>query len=91
MVYVKIAKDIAGLKSTTAGCDAIRSADTPPTRSMLVQRTERHFMRLQIQKNSKTDIIPDELDGMVDEDDIPTLDSWTKHRAEYLLDTEKLG
>jgi hypothetical protein len=35
MVNVKIAKDIAGLKATTAGCDAIRSADIPPTRVML--------------------------------------------------------
>jgi hypothetical protein len=30
-VNVKIAKDIAGLKSTTAVCDGIRSIDTPPT------------------------------------------------------------
>jgi hypothetical protein len=45
-VNVKIAKDIAGLKLTTAGCDTIRSADTPPIRAMLDRRTERHFMRL---------------------------------------------
>jgi hypothetical protein len=81
---VKIAKDIAGLKSTTAGCDAIRSADTPPTRAMLDRRTERHFMRLLTQKNSNSDLIPDELDGMVDEEDIPTLDSWTERTAEDL-------
>jgi hypothetical protein len=37
-VNVKIAKDIAGLKSTTAGCDAIKSADTPPTQAMLDRR-----------------------------------------------------
>jgi ribonuclease HI len=83
-VNVKIAKDIAGLKSTTAGCDAIRSADTPPTRAMLDRRTERHFMRLLTQKNSNSDLIPDELDGMVDEEDIPTLDSWTERTAEDL-------
>jgi hypothetical protein len=33
-VNVKIAKGIARLKSTTAGCDAIRSADTAPTRAI---------------------------------------------------------
>jgi hypothetical protein len=83
-VNVKIAKDIAGLKSTTAGCDAIRSADTPPTRAMLDRRTASHFIRLLTQKNSNSDLIPDELDGMVDEEDIPTLDSWTERTAEDL-------
>jgi hypothetical protein len=83
-VSVKIAKDIAGLKSTTAGCDAMRSADTPPTRAMLDRRAERHFMRLLPRKNSKSDPIPDKPDGMVDEDDIPTLDSWTERTAEDL-------
>jgi hypothetical protein len=83
-VNVEIAKDIAGLKSTTAGCDAIRSADTPLIRAMLDRRMERHFIRLLTQKNSNSDLIPDELDGMVDEEDIPTLDSWTEHTAEDL-------
>jgi cob(I)alamin adenosyltransferase len=45
-VNVKIAKDIAGLKATIAGCDAIRSADIPQTRVMLDRRAERHFLRL---------------------------------------------
>jgi hypothetical protein len=30
MVNVRIAKDIAGLKATTVGCNAIRSTDIPP-------------------------------------------------------------
>jgi hypothetical protein len=34
-VNVKIPKDIAGLKSTTVDCDAIRCADTLPTQVML--------------------------------------------------------
>jgi hypothetical protein len=41
-------------------------------------------MRLLTQKNSNSDLIPDELDGMVDEDDIPTLESWTERTAEDL-------
>jgi hypothetical protein len=49
---------------------------------MLDRRTERHFMRLLTQKNANSDLIPDELDGMVDEEDIPTLDSWTERTAE---------
>jgi hypothetical protein len=84
-INVKIAKDIAGLNSTTTGYDAIRSADTPITRAKLDRRTERHFMRILTQKNSNSDLIPDELDGMVDKEDIPTLDSWTEHKAEDLL------
>jgi hypothetical protein len=56
----------------------------PPARAMLDRRTERHFMRLLTQNNSNSDLIPDELDGMVDEEDIPTLDSWTEHTAEDL-------
>jgi hypothetical protein len=43
---VKIGKDTAGLEVTTAGCDAIRSADIPPTRAMLDRRTERQFLRI---------------------------------------------
>jgi hypothetical protein len=41
-------------------------------------------MRLLTQKNSNSDLIPDELDGMVDEENIPTLDSWTERTAEDL-------
>jgi hypothetical protein len=83
-VNVKIAQDIAGLKLTTTRCDAIRRADNPPTRGMLDRRTERHFMRLLTKKNSNSDLIPDKLDGMVDEEDIPTLDRWTERTAEDL-------
>jgi hypothetical protein len=45
-VAIRTAKDVAGLKATTAGSDAIRSADIPPTRAMLDRWTERHFMRM---------------------------------------------
>jgi ribonuclease HI len=41
-------------------------------------------MRLLTPKNSNSDLIPDEPDGMVDEEDIPTLDSWTERTAEDL-------
>jgi hypothetical protein len=41
-------------------------------------------MRLLTQKNSNSDLIPDEPDGMVDEEDIPTLHSWTERTAEDL-------
>jgi ribonuclease HI len=51
---------------------------------MLDQRAERHFMRLLTQKNSNRDLILDEPDGMVHEDDISTLDSWTERTAEDL-------
>jgi hypothetical protein len=34
-VDTRIAKNVAGLRATTAGCDEIRSADIPPTRPML--------------------------------------------------------
>jgi hypothetical protein len=44
---------------------------------MLDRRAERHFMRLVTQNNTNSDLIPDEPDGMVDEEDIPILDSWT--------------
>jgi hypothetical protein len=43
-VNVRIAKDIAGLRATTAGCDAIRSADIPAIRAMPDRRIERHFL-----------------------------------------------
>jgi hypothetical protein len=83
-VNTRIAKDVAGLRATTAGCDAIRSANIPPTRPMLDRRTERHFMRLVTQNNTNSDLIPDEPDGMVDEEDIPILDTWTDRVAEDL-------
>jgi ribonuclease HI len=83
-VAVRIAKDVAGLKATTAGCDAIRSADIPPTRAMLDRRTERHFMRMLTQNNQNSDLVPDEADGMVDGEDIPSLDSWTERAADDL-------
>jgi hypothetical protein len=41
-------------------------------------------MRLLTQKNTNSDLIPQEPDGMVDEEDIPILDSWTKRVAEDL-------
>jgi hypothetical protein len=47
-VTVRIAKDIAGLQGTTEGCDAIRSADIPPTCPMLDRHAESHFLRLLI-------------------------------------------
>jgi hypothetical protein len=84
MVNVKIAKDIAGLKATTAGCDAIRSADIPPTRAMLDRQTERHFLRLISQKHTNSDLIPDDPEDIFDEEDLPTLDRWTE-RAVYDL------
>jgi hypothetical protein len=51
---------------------------------MLDQRAERHFMRLLTQKNSNSDLIPDEPDGLVYDEDIPILDSWTERTAEDL-------
>jgi hypothetical protein len=83
-VAVRIAKDVAGLKATTAGCDAIRSADIPPTRAMLDRRTERHFMRMLTQNNPNSDLVPDEADGMVDEEDIPSLESWIERTGDDL-------
>jgi hypothetical protein len=83
-VAVRIAKDIAGLRATTAGCDEIRSADIPATRAMLDRRTGRHFMRMLTQNNPNSDLIPDEADGMVDEVGIPSLDSWTERAADDL-------
>jgi hypothetical protein len=80
----KIAKDIAGLKATTAGCDAIRSADISPTQAMLDRRTERHFLRLISQKNTNSDLIPDDPEDILDEEDLPVLDRWTE-RAAYDL------
>jgi hypothetical protein len=53
----------------------IRSADITPTWAMLDRRTEYHFMRMLTQHNPNGDLIPVEPDGMVDEEDIPSLDS----------------
>jgi hypothetical protein len=41
-------------------------------------------MRLVTQKYSYSDLIHDELDRMVDEEDIPTLESWTQCIADDL-------
>jgi hypothetical protein len=41
-------------------------------------------MRLVTQNNSTSDLIPEEPDGMVDEEDIPILDSWTNRDGEDL-------
>jgi hypothetical protein len=41
-------------------------------------------MRLLTQKNSNSDLIPDEPDWLGDEEDIPILDSWTERTAEDL-------
>jgi hypothetical protein len=83
-VAIRIAKYVAGLKATTAGCHAIRSSDIPPTRTMLDWRTERHFVRILTQNNPNSDLVPDEADRMVDEGDIPSLDSWTERAADDL-------
>jgi hypothetical protein len=42
---------------------------------MLDRRTEQHFLRLLTQKNTNSDLIPQEPDRMVDEEDLPILDS----------------
>jgi hypothetical protein len=81
-VDTRISKDVAGLRATTTACDAIWSTDIPPTRPMLDRHAERHFMRLVTQNNKNSDLIPDEPDGMVNEEDIPILDSWTDQVVE---------
>jgi hypothetical protein len=83
-VAVRIAKDVTRLKATMAGCDAIRSADILLTRAMLDRWTERDFMRILTQNNPNSDLVPDEADGMVNEEDIPSLDSWTERAADDL-------
>jgi hypothetical protein len=83
-VAFRITKDVAGLRATTAGCDAIRSADFPPTQAMLDRRTECHFIKMLTQTNPNSNLIHDEADGMVDEEDIPSLDSWTERAADDL-------
>jgi hypothetical protein len=47
-VPVQIARDVAGLKATTGGCDPIRRPNIPLIRAMLDRRTECHFMRMLI-------------------------------------------
>jgi hypothetical protein len=81
-------KDTAGLKATIAGCDVIRSADIPPTRAMLDRHTERQFLRILTQNYFDSDLIPDQPDGMVDEQDLPILDSWIERTADELWVTE---
>jgi hypothetical protein len=66
---------VAGLKATKAGCDAIQRADILPTQAMLDWRTECHFSRMRTKNNPNGDVVPDEADGMVEEEDIPSLDS----------------
>jgi hypothetical protein len=51
---------------------------------MLDRRTERHFLRLISQKNTNSDLIPDDPEDILDEEDRPTLDRWTE-RAAYDL------
>jgi hypothetical protein len=50
---------------------------------MLDRRSELHFMRMITQNNPNSDPVPDEADGMVDDEDIPSLDSWTE-RAQMI-------
>jgi hypothetical protein len=45
---------------------------------------ERHLLRLLTQNNPNSDLIPEEPDGMVDEEDIPILDSWTEQTVDDL-------
>ena len=56
-VATTIAKDIAGLRKTSAGCDAIRTAGIPTTKAMLDRRVERHFIRLLTQQNPNKGLI----------------------------------
>jgi hypothetical protein len=41
-------------------------------------------MRMLTQNNPNGDLVPDEADGMVDEEDIPSLNSWTERAADDL-------
>jgi hypothetical protein len=74
-VAVRIANDRPRLRATRAGFDAIKSTDIPPTRVLLDRWTEHHFMRMLTQNYPDSDLIPVEADGMVDKEDIPSLDS----------------
>jgi hypothetical protein len=51
---------------------------------MLDRRAERHLLRLLSQNNSNSGLIPDEPDGMADDEDIPVLDSWTERTSDDL-------
>jgi hypothetical protein len=51
---------------------------------MVDHRSEWHFLRLLIQKNTNTEHIPQEPDGMVDQEDISIFDNWTEWVAEDL-------
>jgi hypothetical protein len=51
---------------------------------MLDPRTDRHFMRMRTQINLNGDLVPDEVNGIVDGEDIPSLDSWIKRAAHDL-------
>jgi phage-related minor tail protein len=57
-VAVRIAKDIAVLRGTTAACNIIHKADIPSTHLMLDCRTEQHFLRFLTQNNTNSDLIP---------------------------------
>jgi hypothetical protein len=41
-----------------------------------------HFMRMLTQNNPNTDLVPNEADGMVDEEAIPSLDRWTERAVD---------
>jgi hypothetical protein len=73
-VAIPVAKDVDGLKATTAGYDAIRITDIPPTRAILARRIEPHFRRRLIQNNPKSYLVPGEADGIMDDEDIPSPD-----------------
>jgi hypothetical protein len=51
---------------------------------MLDRQTEGHFIRMLTQNNPNSDLVPDEADRMVDDEDIPSLDSWTERAADDL-------
>jgi hypothetical protein len=51
---------------------------------MLDHHTERDFLRLLTQKITNSDLIPQEPDRMVDEEDLPILDSGAERVAEDL-------
>jgi hypothetical protein len=82
-VAIRIAKDVPGFKASTSGRDAIRNVDIPATRAMIYCRTEYH-LRMLTQNNPNSDLVPDDADGIVDEEDIPSLDSWTERAADDL-------
>jgi uncharacterized protein (UPF0218 family) len=83
-VPIQITKDVAGLNATTAACDAIRSADIPPIWAILDRQIKRHCIRKQSQNNSNVHLVTDKADGIVDEEHIPSLDSWTERAIDHL-------